>query len=645
MGFNVSQKLIKSHLVTGKMKIGEEIGLKIDQTLTQDATGTMVMLELEALGIKKAKTEVSCQYVDHNQIQADNKNPDDHLYLQSAAKKFGIWFSRPGNGISHMVECERFAIPGKTLLGSDSHTPATGGLGLLAIGAGGLEVALAIAGEPFYTTMPKIWGVKLIGKLQDWVSAKDVILELLRRHNVSGGVGKIIEYYGPGLKHLTAMDRHVIANMGAELGATTTVFPSDDQTKNFLKAMGREKDWVELKADSDATYDEYEEIDLSTLEPMIAMPSSPGNVVRVKDVAGRPISQAYIGSSANPCPRDFAIAAMITDGKMVSEDVSYDINPSSRQSLNFLLEKGYMQMLTKSGARIHQAGCNGCIGMGQAPATETISLRTTPRNFLGRSGTKEDQVYLCSPETAAASALKGVITDPRDLDMKYPKFKEPKKMEIFSDIIAPVKDGYKTKLIKGPNIGEFPEFPALPKNICCPVLLKVGDNISTDAISPAGAEVLPYRSNIPMISTFTYSRLDPKYYDRAMKVKDTGSIIVGGSNYGQGSSREHAAISPRFMGVAAVIAKSFARIHRKNLINFGVLPLTFKNPKDYDLISMNDELEMCNLHSTLKSHEPLKMKNKTTSKEILLDHGFSERELEALLAGSLIALVRKKHEV
>ncbi len=645
MGLNVSQKLIKSHLVSGVMRIGEEIGIKIDQTLTQDATGTMVMLELEALGIKRAKTEVSCQYVDHNQIQADNKNPDDHLYLQSAAKKFGIWFSRPGNGISHMIECEKFAIPGKTLLGSDSHTPATGGLGLLAIGAGGLEVALAIAGEPFYTIMPKIWGVKLTGKLSDWVSAKDVILELLRRHNVSGGVGKIIEYYGPGLKHLTAMDRHVIANMGAELGATTTVFPSDDQTKSFLKAMGREKDWVELKADIDATYDEYEEIDLSLIEPMIAMPSSPGNVVRVKDVAGRPISQAYIGSSANPCPRDFAIAALITAGKMVSHDVSYDINPSSRQSLNFLLEKGYMQMLTQSGARIHQAGCNGCIGMGQAPATETISLRTTPRNFPGRSGTKEDLVYLCSPETAAASALKGVITDPRDLDMKYPKFKEPKHMDIFSDLIPPVKDGHKTKLIKGPNIGEFPEFPVLSKSICCPVLLKVGDNISTDAISPAGAEVLPYRSNIPMISTFTFARLDSNYYDRAMKVKDTGSIIVGGSNYGQGSSREHAAISPRFMGVKAVIAKSFARIHRKNLINFGVLPLTFKNSKDYDSISMNDVLEMLDLHDALKSHRPIEMKNISTGKTILLDHGYTQRELESLLAGSLIALVRKKHEI
>lgn len=642
MGMNVSQKLIKSHLVSGKMAAGEEIGLKIDQTLTQDATGTMVMLELEALGLKHAKTDISCQYVDHNQIQGDNKNPDDHIFLQTAAKKFGIWFSKPGNGISHMVHCEKFAVPGKTLLGSDSHTPATGSLGMLAIGAGGLEVALAIAGEPFYTIMPKIMGVKLTGKLSDWVSAKDVILELLRRHDVSGGVGKIIEYYGPGLKHLSAMDRHVIANMGAELGATTTVFPSDELTKEFFKLMGREKDWVELLADHDATYDLHDEIDLSKVEPLIAMPSSPGNVVRVKDVAGKPISQAYIGSSANPSPRDFAISAMMMKGKTAHPNVSYDVNPSSRQSLTYLIEAGYLEDLTKAGARVHQAGCNGCIGMGQAPATNTISLRTTPRNFPGRSGTKEDQVYLCSPETATASAITGVITDPRDLKMDYPKYIEPKKITIVSDLIAPTQDGHLTKVIKGPNIGDFPEFLQMPDSIDSPVLLKVGDNISTDAISPAGAEVLPYRSNIPKISTYTYSRLDPDYYERAMKFRETGSFIIGGSNYGQGSSREHAAISPRFMGVRAVIAKSFARIHRKNLINFGVLPLTFKDPSDYDKISMYDELIMTNLRAHLKTKEPLIMKNKTTGKEIALIHAYSERELEALIDGSLISFVRQK---
>jgi len=642
MGMNVSQKLIKSHLVSGKMVAGEEIGLKIDQTLTQDATGTMVMLELEALGLKHAKTDISCQYVDHNQIQGDNKNPDDHIFLQTAAKKFGIWFSKPGNGISHMIHCEKFAVPGKTLLGSDSHTPATGSLGMLAIGAGGLEVALAIAGEPFYTIMPKIMGVKLTGKLSDWVSAKDVILELLRRHDVSGGVGKIIEYYGPGLQHLSAMDRHVIANMGAELGATTTVFPSDELTKEFFKLMGREKDWVELLADHDATYDLHDEIDLSKVEPLIAMPSSPGNVVRVKDVAGKPISQAYIGSSANPSPRDFAISAMMMKGKTAHPNVSYDVNPSSRQSLTYLIEAGYLEDLTKAGARVHQAGCNGCIGMGQAPATNTISLRTTPRNFPGRSGTKEDQVYLCSPETATASAITGVITDPRDLKMDYPKYIEPKKITIVSDLIAPTLDGHLTKVIKGPNIGDFPEFLEMPDSIDSLVLLKVGDNISTDAISPAGAEVLPYRSNIPKISTYTYSRLDPDYYERAMKSRETGSFIIGGSNYGQGSSREHAAISPRFMGVRAVIAKSFARIHRKNLINFGVLPLTFKDPSDYDKISMYDELIMTNLRAHLKTKEPLIMKNKTTGKEIALIHAYSERELEALIDGSLISFVRQK---
>ncbi len=642
MGMNVSQKLIKSHLVSGKMTAGEEIGLKIDQTLTQDATGTMVMLELEALGLKCAKTDISCQYVDHNQIQGDNKNPDDHIFLQTAAKKFGIWFSKPGNGISHMIHCEKFAVPGKTLLGSDSHTPATGSLGMLAIGAGGLEVALAIAGEPFYTIMPKIMGVKLTGKLSDWVSAKDVILELLRRHDVSGGVGKIIEYYGPGLKHLSAMDRHVIANMGAELGATTTVFPSDELTKEFFKLMDREKDWVELLADHDATYDLHDEIDLSKVEPLIAMPSSPGNVVRVKDVAGKPISQAYIGSSANPSPRDFAISAMMMKGKTAHPNVSYDVNPSSRQSLTYLIEAGYLEDLTKAGARVHQAGCNGCIGMGQAPATNTISLRTTPRNFPGRSGTKEDQVYLCSPETATASAITGVITDPRDLKMDYPKYIEPKKMTIVSDLIAPTQDGHLTKVIKGPNIGDFPEFLQMPDSIDSPVLLKVGDNISTDAISPAGAEVLPYRSNIPKISTYTYSRLDPDYYERAMKFRETGSFIIGGSNYGQGSSREHAAISPRFMGVRAVIAKSFARIHRKNLINFGVLPLTFKDPSDYDKISMYDELIMTNLRAHLKTKEPLIMKNKTTGKEIPLIHAYSQRELESLIDGSLISFVRQK---
>lgn len=642
MGKSVAHKLIESHLVSGKMIPGEEIAIRIDQTLTQDATGTMVMLELEAMGLKKAKTEVSVQYVDHNQIQEDFKNADDHLFLQSAAKKFGIWFSKPGNGISHQVHCERFAVPGKTLLGSDSHTPATGSLGLLAIGAGGLEVALAISGEPFYINMPKIMGVKLTGELPEWVSAKDVILEMLRRHDVAGGIGKIIEYYGPGLKNLTAMDRHVIANMGAELGATTSVFPSDEQTRAFFKQMQREKDWVELKADPGAHYDLHEEIDLSKLEPLIALPSSPGNVKRVRDVAGRPIYQAYIGSSANPCPRDFAISAMMVEKTSVAEGVSYDVNPSSRQVLNYLIKQGYLEMMTKAGARVHQAGCNGCIGMGQAPATGQISLRTVPRNFPGRSGTKEDQVYLCSPETATASAITGFITDPRDLGLTYPKFVEPKKMEIVSDIVPPAEDGEEVEIIKGPNIGEFPIFGELPDSFDARVLLKVGDNISTDDISPAGAKVLPFRSNIPEISKFTYYRVDETFYERAMKAKDHGSIIVGGLNYGQGSSREHAAISPRYLGVRAVIAKGFARIHRKNLINFGVLPLTFVHPEDYDKIGKGDELELKNLHNALQKKEPFHIVNKTKNERYEIGHRFSPSELKSLMAGSLIAVVKQK---
>ena len=512
MAKNVSQKLIESHLIEGEMIPGEEVGLKIDQTLTQDATGTLVMLELEAMGLDRARTELSAQYVDHNLIQEDYKNADDHLFLRSACQKFGIWYSRPGNGVSHPVHMEKFGIPGKTLLGPDSHTPAGGSLGMLAIGAGGLEVAQAIAGEPFYVKMPKTFGVKLIGKLPEWVSAKDVILEMLRRHGVDGGVGKIIEYYGSGLKNLTAMDRHVIANMGAELGATTTVFPSDDIVKKFLEKQGRESDWIELIADADAEFDENEEINLADLEPLIALPSSPGNVVPVKEVEGREIYQAYVGSSANPGLRDFAIAALIVDGKQINDKVSFDINPTSRQILENLISLKLLQKLVHAGARIHQAGCNGCIGMGQAPATGRISLRTVPRNFPGRSGSKEDQVYLCSPETASVSALKGVITDPRSIDMKYPHFSEPDKIILNSDmLIKPPVSGKNIELIKGPNIAAIPFLNHLPEDIEASVILKVGDDISTDEIMPAGAKVLPYRSNIPeMMKTFIIEQLNIK---------------------------------------------------------------------------------------------------------------------------------------
>jgi aconitate hydratase len=642
---NVTQKLISSHLVSGEMIPGEEIGLKIDQTLTQDATGILVMLEFEAMNIPKVKTELSAQYIDHNLIQEDFKNPDDHLFLRSACKKFGVWYSRPGNGVSHPVHMERFGIPGKTLIGSDSHTPAAGSLGMLAMGAGGLEVAMAMAGEPYFIKMPEVLGVKLSGSLPDWVSAKDVILEMLRRYDVDGCINKIVEYYGPGLKNLGAMDRHVIANMGTELGATTTVFPSDEEVKKFLRSQGREKDFIELNADEGAEYDEYDEINLSELEPLIALPSSPGKVVPVKEVTGREIYQAYIGSSANPGFRDFAIAAMIVDGKQVHEKVSFDINPTSRQILENLIANGYLQKLVRAGARIHQAGCNGCIGMGQAPATGKISLRTVPRNFPGRSGTKEDQVYLCSPETAAASALTGVITDPRTLDMKYPVFKEPDKIIINEEmLLKPSLNGETVELEKGPNIKPLPEFNELPESIEGKVLLKVGDDISTDEIMPAGAKVLPFRSNIPEISKFVFSQVDESFYKRAIDYGRKDFFIIGGDNYGQGSSREHAAIAPRYLGLRVVIAKNFARIHRQNLINFGILPLTFINPEDWDDIEQGDILSIANVKSEIKKAKEIivtsKIKNKSYSTTCLL----TERELDMIVKGSLINAIRKSEK-
>ncbi len=640
---NVSQKLIESHLIEGKMIPGEEIGIKIDQTLTQDATGTLVMLEFEAMHIDRVKTELSAQYVDHNLLQEDFKNPDDHLFLRSACKKFGIWFSRPGNGVSHPVHMERFGIPGKTLLGSDSHTPAGGALGMLAIGAGGLEVALAMAGEPLYIKMPKIWGVKLTGRLPDWVSAKDVILEMLRRHDVDGGINKIVEYYGPGLKNLTAMDRHVIANMGTELGATTTVFPSDDEVKKFLITQQREKDWKQLTADEGAEYDEYEEINLSELEPLIALPGSPGKVIPVRDAAGNEIYQAYIGSSANPGYRDFAIAALMVDGKQVNDKVSFDINPTSRQILENLSADGLLGKLIHSGARLHQAGCNGCIGMGQAPATDKISLRTVPRNFPGRSGTKEDKVYLCSPETAAASALTGVITDPRTLGISYPQIKEPEKIIINTEMLIPPANQHEyVELEKGPNIKPLPPFEPLPDKFEGTVLLKAGDDISTDEIMPAGAKVLPYRSNIPEISKFVFSQVDETFYERALKHKEKGFFVVGGENYGQGSSREHAALAPRYLGLRAVIAVSFARIHWQNLINFGILPLTFADPADLNKIEQGDILSFENLIDTIKKGHTIVIKDKTKNLNIPANHTMSKRQIEMIIHGSLIDLVKNK---
>lgn len=643
MSKNVAQKLIESHLVEGELIPGSEIGIRIDQTLTQDATGTMVMLELEAIGLDRVKTELSAQYVDHNLLQTDFKNADDHLFLDSACQRFGLWFSRAGNGVSHPVHMERFGVPGKTLLGSDSHTPAAGSLGMLSMGAGGVEVAMAMAGLPYHLKMPKVMGVKLVGKLPDWVSAKDVVLEMLRRYTVKGAVGWILEYYGPGLDSLSAMDRHVIANMGTELGATSTVFPSDHEVRAFLRSQGREDQWVEVVPDSDATYDENTEINLSELEPLIACPSSPDNVVPVREVAGKKIYQAMVGSSANPGYRDFAIAARIVEGKQVKEGISFDVNPTSRQILELLTEGGVLEALVRSGARVHQPGCNGCIGMGQAPATGKISLRTVPRNFPGRSGTKEDAVYLCSPEVAAASALTGVITDPRDLDMPCPTIEEPEHIKVnVSMVAAPPKDGRDIALEKGPNIKPLPHFPTLENEIEGPVTLKVGDNVSTDEILPAGTRVLPFRSNIPVISTFVFSQIEEEYFSRVEPFQESGHFVVGGLNYGQGSSREHAAIATRFAGVRAVIVKSFARIHEQNLVNFGVVPLIFDDPNDYTSIDQGDELEINDVRGSLEKGNEIQVINKTKSKTYATHHNLSKRQVEILLDGGIINHLKER---
>ena len=566
MGLNVAQKLIEAHLVDGELTPGSEVGLRVDQTLTQDATGTMVILELEALGLDRARTQVSVQYVDHNLLQADERNMADHLFLRSACQRFGLWYSKPGNGVSHPVHMQRFGVPGASLAGSDSHTCAAGSLGMLAVGVGGLEVAMAIAGQPLYLTMPRIWGVRLTGELPPWVSAKDVILEMLRRHGVDGGAGKIIEYHGPGLACLTAMDRHVIANMGAELGATATVFPADDMVRAFLRAQDREQDFTQITADDGAAYDETGEIDLSRLEPLIARPSSPGNVVPVAEVAGEEVYQVVVGSSANPGLRDFAIVAAIVAGRQAHPRVSFDINPTSRQILVELTRMGAVTDLVAAGARLHQAGCLGCIGMGQAPAVGRSSLRTFPRNFPGRSGTAEDSVWLCSPETAAAAALTGCITDPRELPellgIGYPPLSLPAQPTTGASMLEsplPREESRTVELVKAPSIGSLPGFDPLPDSLELPVAIKVGDDISTDEILPAGARVLPYRSNIAKLAEFAFGQLDEDYPERAQKAGQ--HAIVGGANYGQGSSREHAAIVPRYLGLRLVIAKSYARIH------------------------------------------------------------------------------------
>ena len=643
MALNLTQKLIESHRVRGGGEVGAPLALRIDQTLTQDATGTLAMLSLEAMKLDRVKTEVSVQYVDHNLLQIDNLNAEDHLFLESACRRYGIWYSRPGNGISHVVHMERFGRPGKSLLGSDSHTPAAGSLGMLAIGAGGLDVALAMAGDPYSTTMPAVFGVELTGAPPDWVSAKDVILEMLRRYGVSGGVGKIIEYHGVGLLRLTAMDRHVIANMGAELGATTSVFPSDEMTRAFLESQGRGQDWRELKADPGCDYDQHDHIDLSKLEPLIAKPSSPGKVVAVREVQGAEIAQSYIGSSANPGWRDFAVVAEIVRGRTVPSGVSLDVNPTSRQVLEMLIADGRLAALVAAGARIHQTGCNGCIGMGQAPAIGRNSLRTTPRNFPGRSGTEEDSVFLCSPETAAASALFGKITDPRRLDLPYPKLSQPAIPPMSASLFVPplpIEQAREVALVKGSNIKSLPEFDALPDGLDLPILLKMPDDVSTDEIMPAGARVLPYRSNLQKIAEFSFERIDPTYVARARAIaRRAGHAVIAGRNYGQGSSREHAAAAPRYLGLRMVVAKSFARIHRQNLINYGILPLLFVDPTDYDRLEMNDTLRVRDLRQKLESGGRILLESSNAAVETR--HGLTSDQIEIILDGGVVNHRRK----
>ncbi|MFC9467112.1 aconitate hydratase [Streptomyces coelicoflavus] len=650
----LAHRLIADHLVEGRMEPGQEIGLRIDQTLTQDATGTLVMQELEALGLDRVRTEVSVQYVDHNLLQADERNAEDHAFLLSACRRFGIWFSKPGNGVSHPTHMQRFGVPGRTLAGSDSHSCAAGSLGMLALGAGGLEVALAMAGRPLHVTMPEIWGIRLTGRLPEWVSAKDVVLELLRRHGVKGAVNRILEYHGPGLGQLTAMDRHVIANMGAELGATTSLFPSDARVRDFLCTEEREADFRELSPAPDAVYDLTEEIDLSSLEPLIARPTSPGNVVPVREVAGEPIGQAVIGSSANPGLRDFAVAAAIVVGRQTDPGASFDVNPTSREILADLTRMGAAFDLIAAGARIHQVGCLGCIGMGQAPASGRNSLRTFPRNFPGRSGTDEDAVWLCSPETAAVSALTGEITDPRDWATREgvpcPSLQLPEHASVNRAMLEPplpAEQAARIMLDRGPNISGLPDLDPLPDALEGPVLLKCGDNVSTDEISPAGAKALPYRSNIPKLAEFTFTRIDPEYPRRAADLatgKGPGRhFVVGGENYGQGSSREHAAITPRHLGLRAVVAKSYARIHWQNLANFGIVPLEFDNPADYDRIDADDRLRLENLHTVLAPEaEPhLRLDNITKGETYEISHRLSDSRRRTVLAGGMIAALAR----
>ena len=639
MGKHLVQKIFETHRVSGRLEPGEDIAIVVDQTLTQDATGTMTYLQFEALGIPRVRTKFSISYVDHNMLQTGFENADDHRFLQTFAAKYGIFFSKPGNGICHQVHLERFARPGQVLLGSDSHTPNAGAMGMVAIGVGGLDVALAMAGEPYYLKMPRIVLVSLKGKLPPWVASKDIMLELLRRLTVRGGVGKIFEFGGPGVTTLSIPERATIANLGAELGATTTIFPSDEKTLEFLKAQGRKKDWVSLEPDKDAEYDQVIEINLRELEPLIAQPSSPDNVCPIRDVAGRVVRQVCIGSCNNSSYFDLMSVAGVLKGKKVHPEVSLTITPGSKQVFEMIARNGALAGLISAGARILESACGPCIGMGQAPPSDAVSIRTINRNFPGRSGTPEDRVYLASPYVAAACALMGVITDPRELGLRPPRVAMPQKFIIDDSlIIPPSSKPEKVVIERGPNIRPLPLRGPLEDFLEGSVLLKMRDNITTDEILPAGAKVLPLRSNIPAISEYLFERIDASFARRAKQLG--GGFVVGGENYGQGSSREHAALAPMYLGIKAILAKSYARIHRSNLINFGILPLTFKDQDEFEKVQQGDRLKIENIQKGLKKDELLRVGNVTQQRVFEVFHGLNNREIEIMLAGGLLNYIR-----
>ena len=642
MGMNLAQKIIKDHLVSGEMIAGSEISIRIDQTLTQDSTGTMAYLEFEAMGIPKVKTKKSVAYIDHNTLQSGFENADDHKYIQTVTAAHGIYFSRPGNGICHQVQLERFGVPGMTLLGSDSHTPTGGGIGMLAIGAGGMDVAVAMGGGAYYLAMPKVCRVTLNGKLKPWSTAKDVILEVLRIMSVKGGVGKVIEYAGEGVKTLTVPERATITNMGAELGATTSIFPSDEVTREFLKAQGREEDFTPLAPDADATYEEEIVIDLGALEPMAAMPHMPDNVKKIKEIGSIKVDQVAIGSCTNSSYLDLMKVARILKGKTVHPDVSLVISPGSKQVYTMLAQNGALADLIEAGARILESACGPCIGMGQSPKTDAVSLRTFNRNFEGRSGTKSAQVYLVSPETAAVSAITGVLTDPSTIG-EAPVIEMPKQFFINDNmVVAPAKDGEEPDVVRGPNIKPFPTSEALADKVSGKVLIKVEDNITTDHIMPSNAKLLPYRSNIPYLSEFCLPPCDPEFPKRAKE--NGGGMIVGGSNYGQGSSREHAALAPLYLGIKAVLAKSFARIHMANLINAGILPLTFKNESDYDTVDLGDELLIEGAIGQVKNANGMTVINVTKDRIYETELNLSDRQKGMILSGGLLNYTREQNK-